>query len=218
MKGVNAKKPQQNKPKMTKEERKAKYTQLARQRSAKQRQRREQQNLVCFNCRQRGHGIENCPQVKQGSSSRSAVAITRCCYKCGSMEHSLGNCPKHKNNDMRDLPFAMCFVCQEKGHLAGHCPKNEKGIYVNGGACSVCKSKSHLSKDCPTSKKKNKKDDDKDGETIRGLPAMDNYDDLLDAGKSETVVNPEKDTGKTTDTSSNKTAPVSVKKRRVVKF
>lgn len=134
------------KPKLTKEERRAKYTQIARDRSSKQRARNAARTLVCFQCRKRGHAVSDCPERKEVS----------CCYKCGSVEHPLAKCPKRNDGD-ESLPFATCFVCKETGHLASQCPQNDKGVYVHGGACKHCGSKQHKVTDCPEREKTKQK-------------------------------------------------------------
>eukprot|EP00977_Amphora_coffeiformis_P013182 scaffold3402_cov169-Amphora_coffeaeformis.AAC.25 len=110
--------PAPGKPKMTKAERKEKYTRLARDRSTQQALRRKGQRLVCFHCRERGHAVEHCPSVTVGNKGPRGAGRSKCCYKCGSTEHGLGACPQRNEGEANDLPFATCFVCGEKGHLA----------------------------------------------------------------------------------------------------
>lgn len=139
---------QGSKPKLTKEERRAKYTQIARDRQAKKRSLQNNAKLTCFHCRQKGHALADCPQ-------RSTVNI---CFKCGSAEHALAICPVLKGRNWRDveLPFATCFVCKEKGHLAFNCPQNNNGIYINGGCCRYCGSKYHVANACPDKQQQSK--------------------------------------------------------------
>lgn len=148
------------KPKITKEERRAKYTQLARDREARKRRKLATSNVVCFQCRQKGHGIADCPQNNTQSkaekqknnpavSNTMTMTKTRVCYKCGSTEHPLSKCPKRNEGGEDYLPFCHCFICNEKGHLSAKCPKNDHGIFVHGGECKQCGSKLHTSKDCP---------------------------------------------------------------------
>ena len=185
--------PTKAKAKMTKEERRAKYTKIARDRSQKQRQRLEQRNLTCFHCRQRGHGVENCPEKDNHNKSK-------CCYKCGSTEHSLHMCPK--KHTVEGLPFATCFICKEQGHLASKCPTNEKGIYVNGGCCKNCGGNDHLSKDCPQKKAPKEKND-----KFKGVPELENYDDLVEPTHTQSTDKPKKESEQKTP-----------QKRRVVNF
>mmetsp|Transcript_8136 Transcript_8136/g.10639 ORF Transcript_8136/g.10639 Transcript_8136/m.10639 type:complete len:195 (+) Transcript_8136:92-676(+) len=188
------------KVKMTKEERRSKYTNLARERSQNQRRRLGERNLVCFHCRQRGHGVENCPQKEAATISK------KCCYKCGSTEHGLEACPKKGSN--QSLPFATCFICQQQGHLSSQCSNNENGIYVNGGCCKVCGSKSHLSKGCTEKQAKIKSDSEG---KIQGLPPMENFDDLIEHDTDKPK--PMKKDAPKKESEKNVT-----KKRRVVKF
>ena len=135
------------KPKMTKEERRLKYTALAVERRDAKAQRQRARHLTCFQCRQKGHLASSCPEA---SSSDNKI-----CYKCGSTEHSLNVCPNVQQGERiveMDLPYATCFICHVKGHLASQCQRNERGIYVNGGSCRTCGSTKHRANDCPEKK------------------------------------------------------------------
>ena len=142
------------KPKLTKEERRAKYTAIARKRRQGKRDRKagstSQKDSVCYHCRKSGHTIATCPQQN--------VNEEMLCYKCGSTEHGLHKCPlrndQHRPGEREELPFATCFVCKEKGHLASGCPHNQNGIYVNKGECRYCGSVEHLASGCPQKQKK----------------------------------------------------------------
>jgi zinc finger CCHC domain-containing protein 9 len=181
------------KPTMTKEERREKYTAMAKKRRDKMQNRGPRPNgggskeIVCYQCRQTGHSVTNCPMKGDDASENSEML----CYRCGSTKHALSSCKKRSS----DLPFATCFICKEKGHLASGCSQNEKGIYVNGGSCRYCDSRDHLATVCPDKKKKKQRTDPNDEVDIN---------DLLEAEppskKAETKV---------------AEAP---KKRRVVKF
>jgi hypothetical protein len=144
------------KPTMTKEERREKYTAMARKRREKMQNRGSRHHGskegVCYQCRQTGHSVGNCPMKGNGASENSELL----CYKCGSTKHSLSSCQKRSSSN--ELPFATCFICKEKGHLASGCAQNEKGIYVNGGSCRFCDSRDHLATVCPDKKKKKKSD------------------------------------------------------------
>lgn len=158
------------KQKMTKEQRRAKYTKLAHDRRDAARQKQRVQNMICFKCRRRGHMSSQC-DVKEEELV---------CYKCGSQEHSLQECDKYKKGDT-DLPFATCYVCHSKGHLASACPQNSKGMYVNGGCCRVCGSKQHPASHCPQRVKSEEKSD--------GVP-NESYDDLLEPENKKSSSSP----------------------------
>lgn len=133
-------------PRMTKDERRQKYTEIARQRRAKQQDQHRKKDAICYHCRQQGHLVADCP------ARNEAGALI--CYKCGSTEHGLSACPKRNEGNATDLPFASCFLCKEKGHLISQCPQNSKGVFVNGGECRHCGSKQHLATKCPDKSKK----------------------------------------------------------------
>lgn len=162
------------KVKMTKDERRTKYTDIARKRRQKQQQTDMRpgrggeggRKNVCYNCRQPGHNASSCPEKRDVTCPKSFVegrpVSDVLCYKCGSIEHALQQCPKKNRGDRNDLPYAKCFVCGEKGHLASSCPQNTKGIYVNGGCCRMCGSQQHLATDCPEKRKKKQGQDVED--------------------------------------------------------
>lgn len=154
-----------SKRKITKVERREKYTAIAKERQMLN----QQKDLTCFQCRQKGHTVQFCTQANiddsndvASKSARSKKHLAKpimhaCCYKCGSMEHSLAKCPKRASGKSEkedtELPFATCFICQRKGHLSSQCSQNEHGIYVNGGQCKHCSSIYHRASDCPNNKK-----------------------------------------------------------------
>jgi zinc finger CCHC domain-containing protein 9 len=180
------------KKKITKDERRAKYTQIAHDRRDKKLKRERNRNITCFKCRQPGHTAIEC----------SGGGNKECCYKCGEMTHSLKECNKFNPKiplQEQDLPYATCFVCKNIGHLASQCTMNEKGIYVNGGCCHKCGSHLHRSTACPTMMKEKAKIDD---------VVEENYDDLL--GNAETKADKKCDLESATTKSR--------KKRDVVKF
>ena len=162
--------------------------------------------MVCYQCRQPGHTITNCPSkhrsVEDSQDLEQGGEGVVVCYKCGSTEHALANCPRRNQGNSDDLPFATCFLCKEKGHLVSGCPQNKKGIYVNGGSCRVCGSQQHRASECPE-KKKNKK-----GNGGNSDGTDEDVSDLL-----------EQEDSKTTRREKNKLKEAEPKKkRRVVKF
>jgi len=224
-------------PKITKEERRKKYTDIARSRRQRQNGLRggtgggnNKNKLVCYNCRQSGHTAAECPSLGNSNSntnkntnnyadhSTSSVAGGILCYKCGSTEHALHHCPKRNSNrgnsDRHDLPYAICFVCQKKGHLASSCPKNMNGIYINGGCCKTCGSLQHIAKFCPE-KRKNKKKEEEESSLNK-----DDVDHEKSKSLIEDLLESEPDccgTGKGTN-NNRKTSTEKKKQRRVVNF
>jgi hypothetical protein len=167
-------KTQKVKPKMTKEERRAKYTKQARDRRDKASKTKAGWNKICFHCRRKGHMAADCRVNPENSldSNRTTQRNSQICYKCGSDEHGLKKCPKLTADEKKDakagrmdynkmdLPFAICFICKEKGHLSSQCEQNENGVYVKGrGCCKECGSKYHLHLNCPDKKKKDEEQD-----------------------------------------------------------
>lgn len=67
---------------------------------------KDQTNLVCVNCKSRGHVIKNCPLLDK----REVY-----CYSCGSRSHTYKEC------DKPGFGFAVCFYCNGTGHLAKNC-------------------------------------------------------------------------------------------------
>lgn len=156
------------KVKMTKEERRAKYTSIARGRRDKRVARTREKDLICYRCRKKGHSAESC--TADGAAKETKKKGGMICYKCGSTEHRIQQCAKIKpflkgKSDTKidfgklgDLPFANCYICNESGHLSGFCPKNTKGgVFPDGGVCRECGESGHFAKECPT---KGKRDDE----------------------------------------------------------
>lgn len=177
--------------KITKEERRAKYTKIARDRKYKERTRLKESQTICFHCRKHGHSLAQCPDKPQS---------VQLCFKCGSTEHGLWQCPKLKDRNDADLPFAKCFVCQKQGHLSRQCPQNTKGIYVNGGSCRLCGSTEHRATECPDNDKKKKKKRSESVDEVEVEDLLEQSNELVKSDKTE------------------KKADNANKKRRVVKF
>ena len=113
-------------------------------------------HITCFACREKGHAVQDCPKIADGSikppdkqSGFSATGVVGICYRCGSRRHRLSACREKVSDPSNPLPFASCFVCNGNGHLASQCPKNkEKGVYPNGGNCKLCGETDHLARNC----------------------------------------------------------------------
>lgn len=229
------------KPKMTKAERKAKYTEIARKRRMKQQGswrggggrfgNNRNRAVVCYQCRQTGHTIAECPN-KDTHTTTTGMDDGGICYKCGSTEHSLSHCPKRTNrprrgngdNEAEELPFATCFLCKQKGHITKSCPQNQHGIYVNGGCCRICGSQNHRATACPENSEKKKK---KRGGTGGDGSDDDSVGHLLEPEDPRTKqkTQEKKTSSAQSERNSEDHGPSSVettkkqnKKRRVVKF
>ncbi|XP_068522850.1 zinc finger CCHC domain-containing protein 9 [Anas acuta] len=103
--------------------------------------------MVCFHCREPGHGVADCPAVLESQDMGTGI-----CYRCGSTEHDISKCKAKIDPAAGAFPYAKCFICGEMGHLSRSCPDNPKGLYAEGGCCKLCGSVEHFRKDCPENK------------------------------------------------------------------
>ncbi|XP_061192598.1 zinc finger CCHC domain-containing protein 9-like [Saccostrea echinata] len=107
-----------------------------------QRIQKRQDETICYNCRESGHQMSDCPEVKRDVEQGTGI-----CFKCGSTEHSSSKCSVRLPPGR--FPYAKCFICGETGHLSKQCPDNPKGLYPMGGCCKICESVEHYQRDCP---------------------------------------------------------------------
>ena len=183
------------KPKMSKEERREKYTAIARKQRDKHLTKRRDKHIVCYRCRQKGHSAENCTnEEKKGAAGNKQKQSKNICYKCGSTEHRIQLCPKLKSFNLKtgtridfgklgELPYANCYVCNKNGHLAGNCPDG-KGLYPQGGSCRICGSVNHLAQHCPSKNEKKEQVSDEESVTIEQY--LDEPTTSKDESKTET--------------------------------
>ncbi|NXF37892.1 ZCHC9 protein, partial [Nyctibius bracteatus] len=108
------------------------------------RQEMKKNAMVCFHCREPGHGVADCPEVLESEDMGTGI-----CYRCGSAEHDISKCKAKVDPAVGAFPYAKCFICGEMGHLSRSCPDNPKGLYAEGGSCRLCGSVEHFRKDCP---------------------------------------------------------------------
>ncbi|KAJ3605694.1 hypothetical protein NHX12_027738 [Muraenolepis orangiensis] len=108
------------------------------------RQTDKKNKMLCFNCKQPGHGLADCPEAERDVEMGRGI-----CFRCGSTEHEVQRCRAKVDPALGEFPFAKCFICGKTGHLSRSCPDNPRGLYKEGGSCHVCGSVEHFQKDCP---------------------------------------------------------------------
>ncbi|NXF07064.1 ZCHC9 protein, partial [Smithornis capensis] len=134
------------------------------------RQERKKSAMVCFHCREPGHGVADCPAVLESQDMGTGI-----CYRCGSTEHDISKCRAKVDPAAGPFPYAKCFICGEMGHLSRSCPDNPKGLYAEGGGCRLCGSVEHFRKDCP---EKQNTDQVTVGRWVAGMSA--DYEEIIE--------------------------------------
>ncbi|XP_071965466.1 zinc finger CCHC domain-containing protein 9-like [Antedon mediterranea] len=139
--------------------------------------------MVCFHCRETGHGVADCPQVNDEHDDEN-IGV---CFRCGSTEHDIGRCKAKVNPLKGEFPFAKCFICEEMGHLSRSCPDNPKGLYPMGGGCKTCGSVEHRWWNCNKMKEETGCDREKPGSVSTINPLM-----SADAVEGLEIIKPKK--------------------------
>ncbi|XP_071483176.1 uncharacterized protein [Diadema antillarum] len=112
------------------------------------RKKKKVDKMVCFHCRQPGHGVADCPETQEDVEQGTGI-----CFRCGSTEHDISKCAaKVDRREEGEFPYAKCFICHQLGHLSRSCPDNPRGLYPEGGACKECGSVEHRWWNCPVRK------------------------------------------------------------------
>ncbi|NWS76293.1 ZCHC9 protein, partial [Crotophaga sulcirostris] len=137
------------------------------------RQEKKKNAMVCFHCREPGHGVADCPAVLESQEMGTGI-----CYRCGSTEHDISKCKAKVDPAAGAFPYAKCFICGEMGHLSRSCPDNPKGLYAEGGSCKLCGSVEHFKKDCP---EKQNSDQVTVGRWATGMSA--DYEEIVETSK-----------------------------------
>ncbi len=144
------------KKKITKEERREKYTAIAKDRQLQ----KQQKELTCFRCRQKGHSIQYCTNAaavniddivndaaddtagildntdqsghatNKKKKSKTPTVAPVCCYRCGSTEHNLASCPNiSMNNKMKNNKAATA-------------------LELPFATCFICQERGHIASQC----------------------------------------------------------------------
>lgn len=83
------------------------------------------QYVRCYNCNEKGHFSQFCPEPKK-------ISV---CFLCGNAGHVKRNCPNE-----------LCFNCHEPGHMSKQCKKPRTRPFDR---CQRCHVLGHLANDCP---------------------------------------------------------------------
>ena len=164
--------PNNNKPKITKEERRLKYTAKARDRREAAQARSRDRDLTCYRCRKSGHSAENC------KFAPADAATTAADYGGGGGEGGGGEggatswsvatpTPTPPPGRKRKKGGNICYKCGSTEHRIQLCPRIKPFLQKGNGSridygkigdlpfaeCYVCNGTGHLASHCPSSDK-----------------------------------------------------------------
>ncbi|KCV68332.1 hypothetical protein H696_05249 [Fonticula alba] len=105
------------------------------ERERERRRLRAAKKTICFQCRERGHAVRDCPLTAGGVAGvdgadrklmqEAGAAVSGICFHCGADDHVTRSCTA----SVKNFGFALCFTCGQQGHLSGACEKNPNGLY-----------------------------------------------------------------------------------------
>ncbi|RMC01207.1 hypothetical protein DUI87_22155 [Hirundo rustica rustica] len=85
------------------------------------RQERKKNAMVCFHCREPGHGVADCPAVLESQDMGTGI-----CYRCGSTEHDLSKC----RAKVDPAAGGGCKLCGSVEHFKKDCPEKQNAVLV----------------------------------------------------------------------------------------
>ncbi|KAL3770633.1 hypothetical protein ACHAW5_007088 [Stephanodiscus triporus] len=154
------------KPKMTKEERRAKYTAKAHARRDAALARGRERDLTCYRCRKTGHSAENCKHAPPvaAAAATTTTAVEEVVGGRGGGGENGSTAPPPPPGKKRKRGGNICYKCGSTEHRIQLCPRIrpflQKGkARIDFGKlgvlpyaeCYVCNGSGHLASHCPES-------------------------------------------------------------------